>query len=67
MFREARKSSPVSTYVFRIKVQRILIGVTHLMYDCRFQSVGADLLRSVREIAMHSKTVNIASSHTNIS
>jgi hypothetical protein len=27
---------PVSTYFFSIKVQRVLIGATRLIYDCRY-------------------------------
>jgi hypothetical protein len=30
---EARELSPICTYFFNIKVQRVLIGTTHLIYN----------------------------------
>jgi len=48
MSREARKSSPVSTYYFNIKAQRVLIAIAHLMCDCRYLNLVRWYSRSIK-------------------
>jgi len=48
MPQEARKSSPVSTYFFSIKVQRDVIGATHLMYDYHYLNLVQQDSRSIK-------------------
>jgi hypothetical protein len=47
MSREARKSSPVSTYYFNIKAQRVLIATAHLICDYYYLNLVRWYSRSI--------------------